>query len=203
MLFLVSARGIWVQSGSVLKDLPQSEQWHFGFATVRPIQVRTETEKMISSERQYAAVGGTLATNESNIIVPSSATSFLSPPSSSLAVKHGPCLLTLGKKDPGFRNQVSEETPLHLLLGVQDPRLSAEYNQFPCGSTGTSSGNRQDTETCIVRACHTPRQPLQNHPSGNLGEWVTPWSAEGMLDGQHQRVDIPAHAQKGLEEDLC
>ena len=39
----------------------------------------------------------------------------------------------------------------------------------------------------------------------------TPWSAEEMLDSQHQRVDIPAHArtahrgllQKRLEEDLC
>ena len=38
-----------------------------------------------------------------------------------------------------------------------------------------------------------------------------PWSTEEMLDGQHQRVDIPAHAraaykgllQKRLEEDLC
>ena len=41
--------------------------------------------------------------------------------------------------------------------------------------------------------------------------WATPWSAEEMLDGHHQRVDIPAHArtahkvllQKRLEEDLC
>ena len=49
-----------------------------------------------------------------------------------------------------------------------------------------------------------------NSPSGHLGGWVTPWSAEEMLDGQHQRVDIPAHArtacncvpQKRLEEDL-
>ena len=37
------------------------------------------------------------------------------------------------------------------------------------------------------------------------------WSAEEVLDGQRQRVDIPAHAraalkglmQKRLEEDLC
>ena len=46
---------------------------------------------------------------------------------------------------------------------------------------------------------------------GNPGGWATPWSAEEMLDGKHQRVDIPAHArtankgllQKRLEEDLC
>ena len=33
-------------------------------------------------------------------------------------------------------------------------------------STVTSSGNCQETETCMVRACHTPRQLLQNHPLG-------------------------------------
>ena len=62
----------------------------------------------------------------------------------------------------------------------------------------------------MVRAYHTPQQPLQNHPSGHLGGWATLWSTEEMLDGQHQRVDIPVHArnahkgllQKRLEEDL-
>ena len=47
----------------------------------------------------------------------------------------------------------------------------------------------------MVRACHTPRQPLQNHPSGHRRGLATPRSAEEMLDGQHQRVDIPAHAR--------
>ena len=66
-------------------------------------------------------------------------------------------------------------------------------------------------ETIIVWACHTPRQLLQNHPSGHLGGWATPWSAEEMLDGQRQRVGILANArtahnsllQKRLGEDLC
>ena len=30
----------------------------------------------------------------------------------------------------------------------------------------------------MVRACHTPWQLLQNHPSGHLGGWVMLWSAE-------------------------
>ena len=96
-------------------------------------------------------------------------------------------------------------------LGAQDKRLGAEEAQLPRGSTGTSSGKRQETETCMVQACHTPRQPPQNHPSEHLGAWATSRSAEEMLDGQHQRVDIPAHArtahkdllQQRLEEDLC
>ena len=45
----------------------------------------------------------------------------------------------------------------------------------------------------------------------HLGGWTTQWSLEEMLDGQHQRVDIPAHARtahnrllpRRLEEDLC
>ena len=111
------------------------------------------------------------------------------------------------KKDPGFRNQVPEETSPHLLLGVQSQRLGAELDQHPCGSIGTSSDNCQETETCLVRACHTPRQPPQNHPSGHLRGW----SAEEMLNEQHQKVDIPAHTrtvhsgllQETLEENLC
>ena len=51
----------------------------------------------------------------------------------------------------------------------------------------------------------------KNHPSGHFGGWLMLWSAEKMLDGQLERVDISAHArtahtgllQKRLEEDLC
>ena len=79
-------------------------------------------------------------------------------------------------------------------------------DQVPCWSTGTSSGNCQQTQTCMVLACHSPRQPLQKHSSMHFGGWVPPWSAEKMLDGQH-----PAHArtahngllQKRLEDVLC
>ena len=59
--------------------------------------------------------------------------------------------------------------------------------------------------------CHIPPQPLQDHPPGHLGERTMQWSAQEMLDEQHKRVDICAHArtahyglqQKRLEEDLC
>ena len=63
----------------------------------------------------------------------------------------------------------------------------------------------------MVRACHALQQALPNHPSGHLGGWATPWSAEELLAGRRQRVDIPAYVgtahddvpQKRLEEDLC
>ena len=111
-----------------------------------------------------------------------------------MPVKHGPCLLTL-RKDSGFRNQVHEKTAPLLLLGAQDQRLGAEHDQLPCRSTGTSFGICQETETYMVRTCHTPQQPLQNHPSRHLGGWATPSSAEETQDRQHQREDIPAHAR--------
>ena len=41
----------------------------------------------------------------------------------------------------------------------------------------------------------------KKHPSGHLGGLATPWSAEEMQYGQHQRQDIPAQvrtAHKGL-----
>ena len=144
--------------------------------------------------------------------------SLLSPPYSYTAVKHGPCLVNYTKKkkkkkekDPGFRDQVHEETSPYLLFRTQNQHLGLEQDQLPCGSRGVSSGNCQETKTCVVRACHTPRQPLQNHPSGHLWGWTTLWSAEETLNGQHQRVDFPVHAktahkgllQKRMEEDLC
>ena len=54
----------------------------------------------------------------------------------------------------------------------------------------------------IVQACQ-----VQNLPS----RWATPWSADKMLEGKRQRVDVPFHAvpahdgltQKRLKKDLC
>ena len=104
-----------------------------------------------------------------------------------------------------------EETSPYLILGAQDQRLGAEQLDFLVGPQKTLLETVKKRETCMVRACHTPRQPLPNHPSGHLGWWAMPWSVEEMLDRQHQRVAIPAHAraahkgllQKRLEKDLC
>ena len=106
------------------------------------------------------------------------------------------------KRIQDFGTKCPRKTSPHLLLVTKDQRPGAERDQLPSESTGTSSG---------IRACYTPQWPLQNHSSGRLWEWATPWSAEEMLDGQHQRVDIPAHGRtahddlpkKRLEVDLC
>ena len=61
--------------------------------------------------------GATLSASQASSIC----TSLLLPPSSSVAVKHGPCLLTQKKKKGSrIRNKVREETSSHLLLGAQD-----------------------------------------------------------------------------------
>ena len=107
---------------------------------------------------------------------------------------------------------MSEETSPYLLPRAQDQRLGAEPDQLPPGSTGTSSGTELSRDGNLHGSgmSHaTTASP--NHPPGHLGGWATPWSAEEMLDGQHQRVDIPGHTrtgykgllQKRLEEDLC
>ena len=101
-------------------------------------------------------------------------------------------------KDPGFWKQVPEETFLHLLAGAQDQWLDAEQDQL----LATVKRWKLAWFECV-----TQWQPSQNSPSRHLGQWVRPWS---VLDGQHQRVDIPAYArtahrgllQKRLEKDL-
>ena len=103
------------------------------------------------------------------------------------------------KRIQAFDTSVPGKTSPHLLFGAQDQRLGAEQDQLPYRSTGTSSGNCQETETCMVRAYYVSRQPLPNHPLGHLGGWATPWSAEEMLDGQHQRVDISVHTRSDHE----
>ena len=108
--------------------------------------------------------------------------------------------LAVAWKVPSMRNQ------------VQGQWLGAEQDQLLCRSTGTSSGNCQEMGTCIVPACHIPRQPLKKtHPSWHLGGWAKLWSTVEMLDRRHQRVHIPAHArtahkgllQKILKRYLC
>ena len=63
----------------------------------------------------------------------------------------------------------------------------------------------------MVQACHMLQQPLLKHPSGHIGGLGTPWLAEDVLDGQHQKMDISAYARsahkcllpKRLDKDLC
>ena len=128
-----------------------------------------------------------------------------------MAVRPGRYLLTLRKGSRRLR-------PRRLRKLLRISYLEHKTNDWvrskvklPCELTGTLSGNCQETETGMVRECHTPRQPLENNPSRHLGVWATPWSVAEMLDERRQRLDVPVHAktayddppQKRLEEDLC
>ena len=109
-----------------------------------------------------------------------------------------------------------EEAELQVKVTLEPSTTVADpVTAGACGLTAILNEHCQETETRMVRACHAPRLPLQNHPSGHFGGRgrgrATPWSSEDMLGGLRQRTDIPAHArtahnglpQKGLEQDVC
>ena len=123
-----------------------------------------------------------------------SSTSLWSPPSSSTAVKHGLCWLTLKKRIQAFETKDMRKLFRISYFEHKTNDWLRGQEQLPCGSTGTFSGNCHKTEICMVRACRTPRQHLQNHPSGHLRGWATPWQAEEMLDGQHQSGQSPCQS---------
>ena len=78
--------------------------------------------------------------------------------------------------------------------------MGAEQDQLPCGSTGTSSATVKRRKLAWFRHVTSQDSLSKTILQGTL-EWSTPWSSEEMLYGQHQRVDIPAHARtahKGL-----
>ena len=94
-----------------------------------------------------------------------------------------------------------KEASPHLLLGSQDQRLGAEQDQLPCRSTGTHSGTCQETETCMVQACHMSQQPLQNYPSGYLGGWTCRgWQRKCWMDNVGERIyPCPTACQNCLQ----
>ena len=112
-------------------------------------------------------------------------------------------------------------TTSHLLLGVQDQRLSGEQeqrlcveqdqrlcveqdqrlcveqDQRPCGSTGNSSSRCQETETHMVRGMShvTTASPKPSFRTSFGGRGSTPWLAREMLDGQCKRSSLRAGSQ--------
>ena len=115
------------------------------------------------------------------------------------------------KKDPGFQNQVPEETSPYLLLGTQDQQLHAQQDQLPCESTGTSSSNCQEMETCMVQACHMPNSLSKMILQGTLeGGQCHGQQRRCWMDNIKKWTSLPmpellskASRRKRLEEDLC
>ena len=96
---------------------------------------------------------------------------FVSPPSFSLAVKHGPCLLTV-KKGSRLVSKPSAWENFSTSLTSSTRPLTW------CGARSTSLWVHRN----LVQACHMPQQSLQNHPSGHLAGCARPWSAVKILD---------------------
>ena len=79
----------------------------------------------------------------------------------------------------------------HFLLGAQNQQLSVRARSTSLWPYRNCLWRLSRDGKSDGRPFHTPQQPLLNHPSGHLGGWAMPWSAEEMLDGQHQRVGVP------------
>ena len=127
-----------------------------------------------------------------------------------MAVRHQPCLLTLKKGIQAFETKL-----LRKLLCIS--YLEHKSNDWMWSKVKFLVGPH---EHFLVLSRHSNLHGLsmshtmtasQKHPSGHLGGRVMPRLAQAMLVGQHQRVDIPAHArtahkgllQKRLEENIC
>ena len=138
-------------------------------------------------------------------------TRLLSPPSSSMAVRHhGPCLLTLGKWSRlprpstwgNFSAPAACSTRPTPGCGVRSTTLWAPWTFF-------WQLSRDENLYGSGVSCTRTASPKPSF----RGPWrqAMPWSAEEMLDGQRQEVGIPAHArtahsgllQNRLEVDLC
>ena len=129
-----------------------------------------------------------------------------------MAVKHGPCLLTEKKKKKKkiqafetkclrnflhiYKTNDWVRSKINFLVGPQEPLLATVKRRKLAWFWRVTRHNslfKTILQGTYLEGCATSR------------------SAEKMLDGQRQRVDIPAHAktthkglrQKRLEDDFC
>ena len=117
-----------------------------------------------------------------------------------MAVKHGPCLLTLKKRVQAFETKCLKKL-LHISY------LGHKTNDQMWSKINSLVGPQKPLLTTVKRQ----KLAWFRHGAGYnslsktilqyLGRWATPWLAEEMLDWHHQRMDIPAYARpahKGL-----
>ena len=118
----------------------------------------------------------------------------------------------LWENDTGFRNQVYEEPSSYLLLRAQDQRLLRSKINFLVGPQepllATVKGRKLAWFRHATRHDSSPKPSFRAVP-WRLGDAVV--DRKKILDGQHQRVDIPAMPEplararcrkKRLEENL-
>ena len=94
------------------------------------------------------------------------------------------------KKNTSYGNEVLPQDTTHLIQ--RSCYQQGSPCQDPAGNwtTRRQPDDRKETQTAGVWTCLLFIRSGQNHPSGHLGQWTTPWSVEEMLDGHRQRVDI-------------
>ena len=178
------------------------ERWH--------LLSRSQNQDCLSNGRN-GQTKQDLAVQQQQLCKHVEALQVLSPLSSSVAVKHRPCLLTLKKRIQAFETKCVRK---FLCISY----LEHKFNDWVQSKIIFLVRLERPLQATVQRRKlawyrHVKRHDSlsQNHPSRYLGGWATPWSAEEMLDGQHQRVDISTHARaahkgllrKILKEDHC
>ena len=120
------------------------------------------------------------------------ATSLLSSPSSSMAVKHGPCLLTLKKRIQAFKTKCWRKL-FHISC------LEHKTNDWVGSRINFLEGPQEPLLATVKRwkhlgMSHTMTAFFKTILQGTLEVgWHCGW--EDMLDRQHQSVDIPCPCQ--------
>ena len=119
------------------------------------------------------------------------------------------CLLLLFFLRGGGCDTVSVGTGPKTECGARSASKRAHRSLIWQLTERTAFKHQRKTNTCMARACHAPRHPLQNQLSGHRALEVH--RAKYIRVEQRQRVDIPAHArtahsgfpQKSLKEAFC
>ena len=76
--------------------------------------------------------------------------------------------------------------PLVLRKFISFSYLEHKFNDW------VSSGNDQETETCMVWVYHTRRQPFKNYPSGHIGGWGHHiWQKKCWMDNAKEQTSLP------------
>ena len=116
-----------------------------------------------------------------------------------MPVKHGPPLA-----DSETRIQAFESKCLRKLLRIS--YLEHKTNGLVRSKISFLLGSQEPLLATVARQKLAWFGHVTRHDSlckTILGGWATPGSAEEMLDGQRQRVDIPAHAGTAHSGLLC
>ena len=193
----------WVNFSFILNQSIKNYGW-IDFLNTTSDEAFCQDSKVISNWFGVPIIAMYIPTNCDGTLLASQAssgrrpTSLLSLPFSFMCVRHGPCLLTEEKKIHTLEvkcvrkllRMLSLENKISDWVWSKINFLVAHRNLFwQLSRDGNWHGlDISRTTTAFL------------HPSWHLGGRATQQSADEMMDGQHQRVDIPGYARTAHED---